>query len=584
MGDADHPVTAAATFAAALVDEWVRRGLSHVVVCPGSRSTPLAVAFASDPRLRVEVHQDERSAAFIALGLGMASGRPAAVLTTSGTATANLFPAVAEAAEAVVPLLVLTADRPPELHGVGAPQTIDQQELFGNHVRHFEDAGVADDTDPSEWRSLARRVLEHTCRPLPGPVQLNVPFREPLVGSPGSLPPAAAADEIVDATPTRDDESALAGLAALVESRRVLVVAGHPVGDPALLLALCEDRGWPVLADPRSGLAGPGTIARFDSLLRVADFAADARPDVVLRIGSLPASRVLAEWLGGLDAVQIGIDPWGRTFDTAGVLDRVVCASASALVQVLAASSGGVATVDDTWSKRWHVAEAAAEQALTAELGPGDADQLAEPMVASDSRRLDEPTVARVVTAAARDAGRTLVVSSSMPIRDVEWFGERGGVVLANRGANGIDGVISTAVGVALAGDPVTVLLGDLAFLHDSNGLLGAPDRGIDLTIVVVDNDGGGIFSFLPQRQVLDGEIFEQLFGTPHHLDLVAVSEAFGVAARSVDSVDELRDALSGSTPELRTVVARTDRTSNIEVHERLQAAVAAAVTALGSS
>ena len=572
------------TFAATLVDEWARAGVSDAVVAPGSRSTPLATALAADGRVRLHVIVDERSAGFFALGLGLATGRPAVVLTTSGTAAVELSPAVVEAHHARVPLLACTADRPPELHGVGAPQTIEQDRLFEGVLRARLNPGVADAASTSAWRSLASRaVAEARAGPLgPGPVQLNLVFRDPLVGTPGELPAGRAGGRpwhqrvAATAVPPAALVAELAG-----HGGRGLIVAGAGAGDPASVHALAGALGWPVLADPRSGCRVPGanTVAAADALLRVGAFAAGARPEVVLRLGAPWASRVVGEWLGSgcPDAAQYLVDPHGAWLDPARTAATVVAADPTALV-VAVASAAGLRPAPPSWAQRWQEAEAAAQAAIDAELAAmGDAG---EP--------LSEPAVARALVDALPH-GADLVVSSSMPVRDVEWYGRpRGGLrVLANRGANGIDGVVSTAMGVAASGTaPTTALVGDLAFVHDATGLLaGRPAAGVatPCTVVVVDNDGGGIFSFLPQASALPPERFERLLGTPHGLDLVTVARALGAEAEEATTLKELLAAVEPgpagrAAGAVRVVVVRSDRRANVEVHDRLHGAVATTV------
>lgn len=566
MNPAEPPITAAATFCATLVDEWQALGLRHAVICPGSRSTPMALALVEAEGIQVDVCLDERSAGFVALGVARTTGRPVPVVTTSGTAAVNLHPAVIEAHQDSVPFLACTADRPPELHGVGAPQTIDQRDLFGFSVRRFMDASVPEETDPTVWRSLAREAWNAaTGRPghqadAPGPVQLNLPFREPLVGRAGDLPPR-------ERNPLRgriraDDPERWSELVARVTDARVLVVAGPPVHDEVVLASYLTDLGWPVLLDPRVPLPASAGVSRFDSLLRCDEFAYAGQPDVVLRLGALPASKVLTAWLDSIDAYQVGIDPWGRRFDPGGSLDALVCALPERVLGGLWAGVGRSGPVD--WLEHWTDADVTADALLQRELA---------------CRGTTEPAVARTVTEIAVERDLELVVSSSMPVRDVEWFGVRGKRAHANRGANGIDGVVSTTVGVALGRRRPTVgLLGDLALLHDTNGLLllGAhPD--LDCALVVVDNDGGGIFHFLPQRDALGPERFERLFGTPQRLDLVAVAQAHGVRAERTKTLAELREQLvHGWGP--RVLVVPTDREANVAEHEHLHAAVAATI------
>lgn len=555
------PGTAQATFVATLVDEWARGGVRHAVVCPGSRSTPLALALAADDRLTVHVHHDERSAGFLALGIGQATGVPAVVLTTSGTAAVELHPAVVEASYGRVPLLACTADRPPELHHVGAPQTVDQAHVFGRAVRWFAEPGVADEAVAGTWRSLAARALLEATGSPPGPVHLNLAFRDPLVADPGPLPGGRAGG-----APWHAAERATgAGAVDLPDTERGVIVAGGRGADAASVLALADATGWPVLADPRSGCRVPGTVGAADALLRT-PFADAHRPDVVVRLGEPPASKVLGEWLARSGARQLAVERDGTWFDPDRTASTVVTADPSAWCRAAAERPRRGAT---EWTGSWLAAEAAARDAVDRTLAA--------------HREVTEPGMARRLLADLPD-GATLLVSSSMPVRDLEWYGApRTGVrVLANRGANGIDGVVSTAVGVAAAGDgPTALLIGDVAFLHDTNGLLGLAERGLDLTIVVVDNRGGGIFSFLPQARSLPGDRFERLFGTPHGVDVAALAAAHGLAALRAHDAEGYAAALAATlaTGGTQVVVGRTDRSANVAVHDEVHAAVAAAVS-----
>jgi 2-succinyl-5-enolpyruvyl-6-hydroxy-3-cyclohexene-1-carboxylate synthase len=568
-------MTAAATFCATLVDEWVRAGVTDAVIAPGSRSTPLAVALATADGIAVHVQVDERSAGFLALGIAMATWEPVVVLTTSGTAAVELHAAVVEADLAGVPLLICTADRPPELRDVGAPQVVDQTHLYGRAARWYHDPGVADPAASSRWRALASRAYAEATGSRPGPVHLNLPFREPLLGAPGDLPTPREPTDLTEGWVWRPPSQPPADPiieATDLAGRRGILVAGRWSGDGDAVHAVASSLGWPVLADPLSQARRPvrGTIAHADAILR-SHAAADAlRPEVILRVGEPPASRVVNEWLAASGALEIVVAGAGRWSDPSGTAGIVLDADPSDLLDALRVQLQGVDEVPD-WRDVWVAADAAAAGAIEAEL-------LAQTDVS-------EPELARALVAALPE-GAALVVSSSMPVRDVEWYSApRDGVrVLANRGANGIDGVVSTAVGVAIGtGGPTVALLGDLAFLHDSNGLLGAAQRSADLVIVVADNDGGGIFSFLPQAGDVGSERFEQLFGTPHGLDLVAVARAYGVrAATTIDVGTDLAAALGRGG--VHVLVARTDRAENVEVHRRINdAAVAAVEAALGA-
>jgi 2-succinyl-5-enolpyruvyl-6-hydroxy-3-cyclohexene-1-carboxylate synthase len=540
IGDAN------ATACATLVDEWIRCGVRHAVIAPGSRSTPVAVALAERDELRVHVVHDERVAAFVALGLGL-DGVPSVLVCTSGTAAVNFHPAVVEAGLSEVAMIVVTADRPPELRGIGSPQTIDQHELYGRSVRWFHDAPVPDEADPASWRPLAQRVFGTAVH---GPVHLNLPFREPLLGVVSSMP-----DPI--GPPLEVPRGMVAGgpVDAGFDHQRGVIVAGGRSGvDTADVAALADRLGWPILADPSSGLRdASNSVSGFDSILRYEPFADAHAPQVVVRVGRAPASKVLSQWIvrSGAPVLQVGgpgvIDP-----------DRNVAANCS--LDDLAGLTGAANT---PWLARWRHADDRAEAVFEQLTAPG--------------AELNEPAVARRTVLSAAQQGARLVVASSMPVRDVEWFGGPDARAHANRGANGIDGVVSTALGLSLTGSPVICLVGDIAFVHDANALVALAQRRADLRVVVVDNAGGGIFSFLPQADRLGHDRFEQLFGTPHGTDVVALASAHGIDASTVGSVDELGKRLEAPGPSVTRVA--TDRAENVGVHDRLNAAVAEALS-----
>jgi 2-succinyl-5-enolpyruvyl-6-hydroxy-3-cyclohexene-1-carboxylate synthase len=569
---AELSITVAATFCATLVDEWVRCGVTDAVVAPGSRSTPMALALSSDDRIRVHVHHDERSAGFLALGLGLATGRPALVLTTSGTAAVELHPAVVEAHHARVPLICLTADRPPELRDVGAPQTIDQTRLYGTATRWFADHGVPDVAVSASWRSLAGRAVMEATDGLPGPVQVNLPFRDPLVGRPDDLPPGRAGGMPWHRTAPVERSAPL--MEGLIGRRGVIVAGGCGGGrslDADAVHDLARALAWPVIADPRSGCRVPegATVSHADALLRHADFAGRHRPEVVVHIGDPPASKVVSQWIAASDALQVVLSADGAIVDPERRAAHVVVADPDETARRWASDVRAAgSTIDDDWIESWAAADACTATAITTTLAHHP-----EPT---------EPAVARDLLAALPDRS-ALVVSSSMPVRDVEWYGgaRRGVRVLSNRGANGIDGVVSTATGVALTGVPTAVLIGDVALLHDTNGLLGLTSRDIDLVIVVVDNDGGGIFSFLPQATALDHDRFEQLFGTPHGVDLDVLAGAHGIVAERVELQSDLGPAVRRchAAGGVHLLLATTHREANVAVHDEIHDAVARALS-----
>lgn len=535
-----------ATFCATLVDEWVLLGVRHAVVSPGSRSTPMALALAARPDVALHVAHDERVGAFIALGLGI-SGTPAVLLCTSGTAAANFFPAVVEAALSEIPIIVVTADRPEELRHVGAPQTIDQINLYGAHVRWFHDPGVASAATAHTWRSVAQESWQHAAG---GPVQLNLPFREPLVGMPLALPSRAAnfaLEHVVDRldpVPT-----------GLDKERGVILVGGASGVSAEDLMTLHESTQWPIIADAMSGMRHLiGAISSADALLRHGRFAADHAPDVIIRVGRPASSKVLAQWSGrnGIALIQVGgpgrIDPDHNV--------AAVCSIENLLDAGLNGASG------TTWLSGWISANQRADAAIVAAL--------------TSESMLSEPGVARALADhLPHEAGVT--VASSMPVRDFEWFGGARARCHCNRGANGIDGVIATAVGRALnSGQPEFVLIGDLAFVHDSNALVALMRRPADLRVIVVDNDGGGIFSFLPQATSLEPGRFEELFGTPLGTDVLAIASAHGLPTATATTRTELTAQMHEPGPWVCRVPS--ERTGNVAVHQTLNTAVHAAL------
>ncbi len=626
----------AAVFCATLVDEWSRNGVTHAVVCPGSRSTPLALALVRHGGLQVSVRLDERGAGFFGIGLALATRRPTVVLTTSGTAAAELHPAVVEAHHARVPLIVCTADRPPELHAVGAPQTIDQTHLFGRAVRFFAEPGVPDEVARDSWRSLASRaVAEARDGPLgPGPVHLNLAFREPLLGRPGELPAArapqgpwhrivpagapaglggllgvsgrAGASELAGA----GELAAASGLAAeLAEdlrpgSRGVIVAGGGAEEVAGDVAALASELGWPVLADPRSGCrsADRSVIGAADALLRVTAFADEMVPEVVLRVGDPWASKVLGSWISdavGKGARHIALDPcwtWRDPGRDVSVLARAALPPASRHPSASRrpsasrhpsasrrpsasrhpSGSGGSARELGPWINRWAEAEEAAQRAIDG--------------VLSGHAETTEPGVARALYEYVPRDG-CIVASSSMPVRDLEWFGRprpRPPRVLANRGANGIDGVVSTVLGVAAARSEQTVfgLVGDLAVLHDASALVRTAAGGpsMEAVVVVLDNGGGGIFNFLPQASELGEAEFELLFGTPQLPRVADLVRACGYEVTEPATSRDLVGALDASSVAARAsalpvfVVVHGDRKANVALHGEIESAVRAAL------
>jgi 2-succinyl-5-enolpyruvyl-6-hydroxy-3-cyclohexene-1-carboxylate synthase len=561
------PSNASPGLVAALVDEWVRAGVTDAVVSPGSRSTPIALAVAA--RLRIHVVLDERSAAFLALGYATETGRPAVLVCTSGTAAANYLPAVEEADLSGVPMLVCTADRPPELRDTGAPQAMDQQGLYGGAVRWFVDPGVPTGRPDAGrfWRSLGARAVSEATGADPGPVHLNLPFREPFVlddddAIPRGRPDGRPWTRFTPAHATPDDAANAEFLDSIGGAERGLLLVGRdPHVEFATVARFAAATGWPVLADPLSGLRSIDTITTYDALARIPEWAASHRPDVVVRLGRPLTSKALGRWLDA-DIHQLTIAPSPSVLDP----HRAAAVSMGADPDtLLGAAADAIHRGAHGWMGEWMAAEGTARTALDAALDAAD--------------DLTEPRIARDVVAAVPPGTRVLL-GSSMPVRDVESFaaGRHDVVLRSNRGVNGIDGMVSTAVGMAIgSGAPVVALLGDIGFMHDINGLVGAAGRGVDVTFVVVDNDGGGIFSFLPQA---GHERFEELFGTPHGTDIPALARAYGIPVDAPTDPDAVGPAVTEAVGAggVRVVHLRTDRHANVAAHQAAWDAVRAAL------
>jgi 2-succinyl-5-enolpyruvyl-6-hydroxy-3-cyclohexene-1-carboxylate synthase len=566
----------------AFVDELARCGIEHACTSPGSRSTPLVLPLVRDERITCWSHIDERSAGFFALGLAKASGRPVALVCTSGTAAANYAPAVHEAREAGVPLLVLTADRPPELREVGAGQAIDQVHLYGHAPKWFFEVGSHAATgDRVRWmRTLACRAVWTALDARPGVVHLNFGLRDPLVppaGTPAPPPgrPGSQPWLVRGMPPESPAATALELLGFIRERGRGVVVVGRHEGHAPVGVAVerfASAIGWPVLGDPLGGARrGPSAIAHYDGILRRPTGA--LAPDIVVRIGDLPTSKPLRAWLASLaDVPQIAFEPAGVWHDPDGVLCAVLAGDPSSALMALTRGaldpeppeppflpSDRLVPADADWLGAWRSADAASELAIEATLRDG----------------LSEPRVAREL-GATLPSDATLVVGSSMPVRDVEtfWPVRRDPPrVLGNRGANGIDGTISTALGVAATGRRTVLLAGDVTLLHDIGGLLAASRHGLAVTIVVVNNDGGGIFEFLPVSG--EGDAYTEHVATPHARDLRHAAALYDCDHVRPDSLEAFRNALRAALASSRTTIVevRTDRRENLELHRRVWSA-----------
>jgi 2-succinyl-5-enolpyruvyl-6-hydroxy-3-cyclohexene-1-carboxylate synthase len=563
----------------AFVDELARCGMRSACTSPGSRCAPLVLTLAREERLRCYSHIDERCAGFFALGLAKASGLPVAVTCTSGTAAAELLPAVIEAHEAGVPLLLLTADRPPELRENGAGQAIDQLKLFGGAAKWFFEVGTHDaSAERLRWmRTLACRAYWTALEGRPGAVHLNFPLREPLVtdeplpendsGRPDGRPYVSCPHTRLVASAK---DSALHDL--LSGAQRGVIVAGRherntPLGKVAA--AFAQTAGWPLLADPLSGARrGPAAVAHYDALLREESFAQGAIPDLVLRIGDLPVSKSLRTWLAGLDGVrQVALDPEGAWQDPTSVLSDCLAVDP---IEALTQATDALLPAEKDWSASWRSAD---ERAAGAILGALDDNELSEPAVATELGVL-------------LGEEATLFVASSMPVRDIETFWpvrKDPPRVLCNRGANGIDGTVSSAFGAAAHGDgPVVLLTGDVALAHDIGGLIAARRLDLKLTIVLLDNGGGGIFDFLPvsraaMGQAQDKDIYTNHIATPTGLDFARAAALYGMAHERVETVPAFRAALERALrPQADSAIVQvqTDRTANVHLHLRVWQAV----------
>jgi 2-succinyl-5-enolpyruvyl-6-hydroxy-3-cyclohexene-1-carboxylate synthase len=578
--DPANPNTA---LASAFAEELARCGVRQAVLSPGSRSTPLALALWREEEIETTVIVDERSAAFFALGAAQASGMPVAILCTSGTAAANFHPAVCEADHSAVPLLVLTADRPPELRGIGAGQAIDQLKLYGESVRWFCEVGThaAGDDGLLHFRSTACRAFAAARgEPRPGPVHLNFPFREPLAplqedGAVTATDPLAlegrdgrplTAVTPIDMEPTQFLLDEVAG--HIAEAPIGVIVAGRQI-DPELrepLAHLAAAAGYPILAEPTSQLrCGPHdrshVVTAYDLLLRDERFREDAAPELVLRFGEMPTSKPLRSWLAESGADQIVVDPLGDWNEPTRRAAALLRADPTELAAGWAARLGEERPAPAMWLG----AERAAREAIEAELG--GVDELTEPGL-------------QLALAAAHSDGELVYTASSMPIRDQEAFlpsTDTDATFLCNRGTNGIDGLISSGIGAAKAtGKPTTIVTGDLGLLHDIGGLAALRDVSTPVRIVVIDNDGGGIFHFLPQEQALEGDEFESLLGTPRGVDVAKAAALFDLPHRRLDSLADLSGALAAGTG---LVEIKTNRQTNADLHRRLANRVAAVIS-----
>ncbi|HEY8840470.1 MAG TPA: 2-succinyl-5-enolpyruvyl-6-hydroxy-3-cyclohexene-1-carboxylic-acid synthase [Candidatus Dormibacteraeota bacterium] len=551
------------SFAATFVDELAAQGVDFACISPGSRSAPLAIALQRHPKIRVFVHIDERSGSFFGVGLAKGTGKPVVLLCTSGTAATEFHSAVVEASHSRTPLIVLTADRPPELRDVGANQSIDQQHLYGTAVRWFFDPGapVESASGPRQWRRLAARAYAEAAG---GPVHINLPFREPLVPTPGELPAAlGTAGQAISAgrtVPTPGQVTTLAS--ALQRAQRPLVIAGEMRDGDRLAPALAR-LGLPVLAEPSSQLRRAETgaaVESYEALLR-AGWSLQHGPDLVVSLGGAPTSKVLGAWLAAASAPTFLIDPDRMWRDPDQVASHVMACDPQALLEALPAMDR------NAWRDEWMSAGKRATAAIAATF---------------ISTPLHEGHIVRALAARLPDNGQVFV-GSSMPIRAVDSFWPYAKTqqrFYGNRGASGIDGLVSSGLGLAAGRShvPTVLLLGDLSVYHDMNGLWALRRHGLRATIVVCDNNGGGVFNFLPQAQHQD--VFEELFATPLGLDFAQVARLYDLVYSPVTDRAGLEpalvDALAAQTPTL--VVVKFKREDSVNGHRTCWEAASAAL------
>ncbi|TWT12522.1 2-succinyl-5-enolpyruvyl-6-hydroxy-3-cyclohexene-1-carboxylic-acid synthase [Planomicrobium sp. CPCC 101079] len=546
-------------YVSAFTHSLVHLGVKNAVISPGSRSTPLAYACMKQEDLKVYRQIDERSAAYFALGLAKASGKPVMLLCTSGTAAANYFPAIVEAYYARVPLIVVTADRPHELREVGAPQAINQIDLFGSHVKWSVDLPMPEQENQFAFlsRHLHRSVASANTEPK-GPVHINVPFREPLridfeqrYESRGEIAHFPGKSALTDEMKNFLQEM-------LNKTKGILIVGETAAAFPIEFWKFIQKLQWPVLADPLSNIRAnidPACqeliIDSYDALLKNELFKQEAVPDVVLRVGPQPVSKPLSLYLTAIKPeTYIVFDESPMLRDAQSVVTHHIQASAEGLWQL------PIKTKKETdyrlqWTKARDIYWQVVEHHCAEEKDEGVLAKLFfEELDACD-----------------------LIVGSSMPIRDTDTFfraTERDVRIFSNRGANGIDGVVSTAFGVQAAGDrPAYLFIGDLSFLHDMNGLIASKMQESDLTIVIMNNDGGGIFSYLPQSQ--EERYFEELFGTPTGLTFGEAAKMYDAEYALVETKEQLTKTLrAAKQKQVKIIEVVTDRQENVRAHRKL--------------
>lgn len=580
MGTQNFDPKLQSLWAGLLIEELIRQDVGLFVLASGSRSTPLALAVAENPRANHLLHFDERGGAFVAIGFARATGTPAVWITTSGTAVANGLPAVIEADADGVPLIMLTADRPPELRETGANQTIKQPDILGSYVRWQFDVPVADPSiDPAFILTTVGQAV-HRSRSPRGPVHLNCMFREPFANRDYEKPTAPdvlKGWEESNRPYTRFPESTAwvsdaetSHLASRLDSiEQGLVILGKS-DDPKLAhaaLSLADSLGWPLLSDIASGsrFRNATNTANYDLLLCSKAFRERFQPEAVVHLGGKIASKRLLQFIADSKPPSyIVVRPDSVRYDPAHIVTDRIQADVVGFCQAISAELVPPSR-STSWMQSWKQASAAVEQVIEGAL---------------NIETLTEPGIARAISQATPD-GRGLVVASSMPIRDMNAFAASLGqrvCVAANRGASGIDGTVATAAGFARGlNQPATLFIGDLALLHDLNSLA-LLREGPPITVAVVNNDGGGIFGFLPIAERKD--VFEIYFGTPHGLSFDNAAEMFGLTYAQPTTMAEFSAAYESAVAGTRSSIieVRTDRDKNVTFHRELESATIRAV------
>ncbi|RDI44376.1 2-succinyl-5-enolpyruvyl-6-hydroxy-3-cyclohexene-1-carboxylic-acid synthase [Falsibacillus pallidus] len=561
-------------YTASFIDELVQAGITDMVVSPGSRSTPMAILMAEHPSINLYMNVDERSAGFFALGLAKASKNPVVLLCTSGTAAANYFPAIVEANLSRVPLIVLTADRPHELRNVGAPQAIDQIHLFGSHVKWFNEMALPENDESmiSYVKAAANRAVGAAKSNPSGPVHLNFPFREPLIPDLSgevfesvngtdkkSMPP-----KVMNGSLHLDDTQLDELFSIFSEHEKGIIVCGPMDAAAGPIIELAERLGYPVLPDPLSQLRSCSEdvnqeilLEGYDAFLRTEAVKQELKPDVVLRLGAMPVSKSAMLFMKNLKSAQhVVVDSGSGWRDPSHISTTMVYSDENSFCQSLIKRAGDEKR-NTGWLKMWK------------EINSITIKNMSQIELAED---MDEGKVFfEMANNLPENSG--IFVGNSMPIRDIDsfFFNNKKNIhVMANRGANGIDGVVSSALGASAHIHPMHLVIGDLSFFHDMNGLLAANMNKLNLTIIILNNNGGGIFSYLPQAE--KAPHFELLFGTPTNLDFKHTAALYGADYILAENWDDFNSALINHAENdgLKIIEVQTNREKNVQVHREL--------------